>query len=175
MRAKEWLSQQFKGWSASHFVLDTCLSLLLASLAGVVLRMTWPQIIWIGLLTFGTVISGTWVLLRRGKPCATFDDFLALDRGQQINRQVQAMGYAMEMLRVFAEHVPRDSDGPDYPERFRRWRSRVRAYMKGTLKEEIVQEFDRRAQSGDDPSSVVLYLVGLVNNLTRDDLRSRPA
>jgi hypothetical protein len=102
----------------------------------------------------------------------TFRDFVDMERVRDMSRAAQAVTNAMEMFHAFIEQCPA-AGSSDYPERYKVWRAMVRAYIRGTLQEQIADAFDKRAQNLTDPAPIKMFLVGLVNNLTKNDLRNR--
>lgn len=162
---------ELRSWSPLHYIFDALVTLLLTTAYAWFADLNFWQAAWIAFLLFGVIGTGMMLYRRRRIPLS-FQDFIDMERVRDVTRAALAVSNAIEMFHAFTEQCPAAAS-PDYQERYTLWRAMVRAYIRGTLRPEIAEMFDKRAQNLTDPAPIKMFLVGLVTTLTKDDLRSR--
>jgi hypothetical protein len=133
----------------------------------------WIAAFMIGGCIFVSTI-GLLILIRtpRVELDAARDLFFHVDRANEINRELFALGQAKHMLIELAGTTPTDVSAATHDAQFKQWRTMVRAYLQGTCREEIANEFESRSRLPDQALAARMFLHGLVNSLTRNDLRN---
>lgn len=102
----------------------------------------------------------------------TFQDVLDQNAALEITREGKALLSAAAMLSSMMKAMPVNLESPSYKQDFKEWRSMVMGYLGGTCKQELVALFYKSTEDDCIPVAAQMFLNGLVNNLSRNDLRS---
>jgi hypothetical protein len=161
-----------KKWSPWTYIFETILTIFISAVVKRALDLSLGEAIWFASLLFCVIVSGMMAYQQRDK-AMTLSDFWEIECAREMVRESQAVGLAMELFRALVENCP-EADEPEFEVNFKRWRKMAREFIRGTLSKQVLEDFDKQSRLvGNDPKPAKMFLIGLVNNLTRYDLRSR--